>query len=167
MNDKRIVYVDMDNVIVDFKSGIQKLSNDQQESIVEFDEVEGIFALMEPMPGSIEAVKKLASSPKLDVYILSTAPWLNPSAWADKIRWVHNHFGEDESNPLYKRLIISHHKNLNQGDYLIDDRLKSGADKFVGTHIHFGEANEKEGCDGSYPDWDSVLAYFEEQGLLD
>jgi len=38
----------------------------------------------------------------------------------------------------YKRLILSHHKNLNDGHYLVDDRMKNGADKFKGMHIHFG-----------------------------
>ena len=35
-------------------------------------------------------------------------------------------------------MILSHHKNLNQGDYLIDDRTKNGAGKFQGEHVHFG-----------------------------
>ena len=45
----------------------------------------------------------------------------------------------------------SHHKHLNHGDYLIDDREKNGADKFVGELILFG--GEK------YPDWKSVMSY--------
>ena len=52
---------------------------------------------------------------------------------------------------LYKQVILSHHKNLNQGDYLIDDRTANGAGKFKGKHIHFG--TEK------FPDWESVLKY--------
>jgi len=48
-------------------------------------------------------------------------------------------------------LILSHHKNLNMGDYIVDDRTARGVDKFVGEHIHFG--TEK------YPDWDAVLRY--------
>ena len=43
-----------------------------------------------------------------------------------------------KGSALYKRLILSHHKNLNQGDYLIDDRTKNGAGKFQGEHVHFG-----------------------------
>ena len=57
---------------------------------------------------------------KYDIYILSTAPWDNPSAWSDKLEWVKRYLGE----VCYKRLILSHHKNLNAGDYLIDDRKK-------------------------------------------
>lgn len=147
---KKIVYIDMDNVIVDFPTGIAKLDEKTRQQYVEnYDEVEGIFGLMEPMPKAIEAVHQLAE--KYDIYVLSTSPWHNPSAWIDKIKWIHRYFGEDKNSVLYKRVILSHHKNLNQGDYLIDDRTANGADKFKGEHIHFG--TEK------FPDWESVLKY--------
>lgn len=147
---KKIVYIDMDNVIVDFPTGIVKLDEKtRQQYKGNYDEVEGIFGLMEPMPKAIEAVHQLAE--KYDIYVLSTSPWHNPSAWIDKIKWIHRYFGEDKNSVLYKRVILSHHKNLNQGDYLIDDRTANGADKFKGEHIHFG--TEK------FPDWESVLKY--------
>ena len=147
---KKIVYIDMDNVIVDFPTGIAKLDEKTRHQYVgNYDEVEGIFGLMEAMPKAIEAVHRLAE--KYDIYVLSTSPWHNPSAWIDKIKWIHRYFGEDKNSVLYKRVILSHHKNLNQGDYLIDDRTANGADKFKGEHIHFG--TEK------FPDWESVLKY--------
>ena len=68
-----------------------------------------------------------------DVYILSTAPWNNPSAWSDILLWVQKHLGDI----AYKRLILSSNKNLNAGDYLIDDRTANGASDFKGEHIHF------------------------------
>ena len=49
------------------------------------------------------------------------------------------------------QLILSHNKNLNIGDYLIDDRTANGAAQFMGEHIHFG--SEK------FPNWNSVLDY--------
>ena len=52
---------------------------------------------------------------------------------------------------IYKLLIISHHKDLCQGDYLIDDRGKNGTSGFAGEWIEFG--SEK------FPDWESVLKY--------
>lgn len=143
---KTIIYVDMDNVLVDFKSGIEQLSEEtKKEYEGHLDDVPDIFSLMKPMPGAIEAYTKLNSL--FDVYILSTAPWDNPSAWKDKVLWVQKYMGE----LAYKRLILSHYKNLCVGDYLIDDRLANGADKFSGEHIHFGTDN--------FPDWDSVLNY--------
>ena len=57
---KKIVYVDMDNTIVDFKSGIEKLAKEEQEKYKDnFDDQTEIFSLMEPMDGAIEALKEL------------------------------------------------------------------------------------------------------------
>ena len=136
----------MDNVLVDFPSGISKLS---QEVISEYesnlDEVPNIFSLMEPLEGAKDSFKIL--SQRYDTYILSTAPWKNSSAWSDKVKWVKKYLGES----AYKRLILTHHKNLNHGDYLIDDRTKNGAGEFKGELIQFGT--------DKFPDWKSVCSY--------
>ena len=143
---KKILYIDMDNVLVDFPSGVSKLS---QEVINEYesnlDEVPNIFSLMEPLEGAIDSFKIL--SQRYDTYILSTAPWKNSSAWSDKVKWVQKYLGES----AYKRLILTHHKNLNHGDYLIDDRTKNGAGEFKGELIQFGT--------DKFPDWKSVCSY--------
>jgi len=153
MNKKKIVYVDMDNVLVDFPSGIGRLSDEDREKYDgSFDDCPGIFSMMDPMPDAIESFQTL--SKLFDAYILSTSPWLNPSGWMHKVEWVHRHFGIGKGTPAYKRLIISHHKNLNRGDFLIDDRTKNGASEFTGEHIHFGP----EG-DPRFPDWRSVMEY--------
>ena len=155
---KKILYIDMDNVIVDFKSGIMRLSQEVQDEFAgNLDDVPGIFSLMDPMPGAIESVQTL--SQYFDTYVLSTAPWSNPSAWSDKVEWIQHYFKNDETtalkdplgNPLWKRLILSHHKHLNQGDFLVDDRTANGADRFNGEHIHFGQER--------WPDWETILKY--------
>ena len=129
---KKILYLDMDNVLVDFPSAFARIP---EETLREYknneDEIPGIFALMEPMPGAVEAFNALAEV--FDVYILSTAPWENSSAWSDKLKWVKRHLGEK----AWKRLILSHHKNLNRGDFLVDDRVANGAGEFTGTLITF------------------------------
>ena len=150
--EKKILYIDMDNVLVNFQSGIDKLDEKTKtEYEGHLDDVPGIFALMDAMPGAVEAVRRLAE--KYDLYILSTAPWNNPSAWRDKLEWVKEHFGGGEDSLFYKRLILSHHKDLCHGDYLIDDRPhKCGVKDFTGEVLHFGP-------DGKYKDWQSVLEY--------
>ena len=56
---KRIVYVDMDNVLVDFPSGIEKLSKeDKNKYNGNYDEVPGIFSLMEPKPERLKDSRK-------------------------------------------------------------------------------------------------------------
>ena len=107
--------------------------------------VPGVFSLMKPLEGALDAFETL--SKVYDSYILSTPPWDNTSAWSDKHQWVKKHLGVSAR----KRLILSQHKHLNLGDYLIDDRTVNGAAEFQGEHIHFG--TEK------FPDWKSVLEY--------
>jgi 5'(3')-deoxyribonucleotidase len=142
----KILYVDMDNVLVDFRTGIARLDESLVREYAEhLDDVPGIFALMEPMKDAVESFKTLAQ--RFDTYILSTSPWENPSAWSDKLEWIKKHLGTS----AYKRLILTHHKNLNIGDYLIDDRTKNGTDQFKARHIHFG--SEK------FPNWRTVTSY--------
>lgn len=149
---QKILYIDMDNVLVDFRSGMDRLPNETLEKYPDDpDEIPGIFSLMEPMPGAIEAFHELVSH--FDTYILSTSPWENSSAWSDKLVWVKKYLG----SPAYKRLILTHHKNLNIGDYLIDDRTKNGADKFAGEHILFGSED--------FPDWLSITRYLCSKGI--
>jgi 5'(3')-deoxyribonucleotidase len=100
---------------------------------------------MRPKKDALESFSIL--SQHYDTYILSTAPWENPSAWSDKVTWVKKYLGDTAR----KKLILTHHKDLNRGDFLVDDRLKNGADKFPGTHLHFGSSD--------FPDWKSVTDY--------
>ena len=110
---KKIVYVDMDGVLTDFEAGVGRLPDETRlEYAGEYQRVPGIFALLDPMPGAVEAFVELSAL--FDTYILSTAPWSNPSAWTDKLVWVQEHLG----GVARKRLILTHHKYLNLGDYL-------------------------------------------------
>lgn len=140
------IFIDMDNVLVDFQSGIDQMSEELKEEYAgRLDEIPGIFVKMKPMPGAIEAVNELQKH--YDLFILSTAPWRNPSAWSDKVEWVTKYLDD----VFHKRLVITHRKDLCQGDYLIDDRGKNGASEFAGKWIQFGT--------GEFPDWASVLEY--------
>jgi len=142
----KILYFDMDNVLVDFPSALPKVEPTLlQEFEGRLDEIPGIFSLMDPIVGAVEAFERLSNV--YDSYILSTAPWENSSAWSDKNTWVKKYLGQS----AHKRLILSHHKNLNRGDYLIDDRTANGAGEFQGGHIHFGSAR--------FSTWQQVLNY--------
>ena len=138
---KKIVYVDMDGVLVDFESGIKKAEPDLLTFYKgQYDNIPHIFSWMDPMPGAIESFKALQE--KYDVYILTTAPWKNETALQDKKDWLNKYFGD----LIKKKVIFSHHKELLIGDYLIDDREVSG---FKGKQFIFG-SNE-------YPDWKRIL----------
>ena len=146
--EKQIVFVDMDGVLVNFQSGIDRISEEERIKYNgNLDEVPGIFSLMEPYEGAIEGYKWLCKN--FDTYILSTAPWDNPSAWQDKLHWVKKYLPD----LAYKRLILSHNKHLACGDFLIDDRTANGAGKFSGKHIHFKEDGK------GFEDWKAVVAY--------
>lgn len=156
MLDKKVLYIDMDGVIADFDSAFDRL---EPEILEEFrgntDQIPGLFGLMTPIPGAIEAVTEL--SMLFDTYVLSTVPWNNTSGASQKIEWIQRHFGADKDSPLWKRVILSHHKHLNRGDFLIDDRPESnGAREFevtneAGKLIHFGSTE--------FLNWDAVLGY--------
>ena len=142
----KILYIDMDNVLVDFQSALDIQPKEiREEYSGREDEIPNLFAQMHPMKDAVESFNKLSEI--YDTYILSTAPWNNPTAWSDKLNWVKKYLGD----AAYKRLILTHHKNLNQGSYLIDDRTKNGAGEFDGELILFGS--------DKFPDWQSVCDY--------
>ena len=147
---KKIIYFDMDGVLVDLAT---KIAEYPAEVVAKFekddmvDQMPALFLDPPPISGAVDAFNKFVNSDKYDVYILSTAPWENPSAWMHKRLWVDKYLGDG----AWKRLILSHNKHLNMGDYLVDDRTKNGAGDFTGELIQFGT--------DKFPDWDSVVQY--------
>jgi 5'-nucleotidase len=144
----------MDGVLVDVDSAILRrrgYANDLldvevvQEYTDKLAEAPGIFSVMEPMPDAIESFRILVD--RFDTYILSTSTCENHADVGDRLQWIKKYLGE----PICHRLILTHHKHLNIGDYLIDNYPDNKVDRFIGEHIHFG--SEK------FPDWQSVLKY--------
>ena len=148
---KKVLYIDMDGVLVDFESGLARVPAEVQFEYGENqDRIPGIFSLMDPMPGALEAYEELCGL--FDTFILSTAPWENSSAWIDKLLWAKRYLGE----LCTKRLILTHRKDLNRGDFLVDDRPNRGrAEEFQGEVIHFGSDR--------FPDWEAVLPYLRQK----
>ena len=102
-----------------------------------------------PRPGAIEAYREMRE--RFDTYILSTVPWYSPLVLSDKIFWLQRHLGR----VAHPHLILLQDKHLLNGDFLIDDRTKNGADKFRGRHVHFGQPE--------FPDWDAVMVFMRQQ----
>lgn len=147
MNEK-IVYVDMDDCLCDFRGAY--LEQKQKYPEIEFPQsVPGLFKELKPLPDAIDCFLWLTSQEQLDVYILSAPSIKNPHCYSEKRLWVEDHLGFEHVN----RLILSPHKNLSKGDYLIDDNISGkGQDLFEGELIHFGSKK--------FPDWLSVKSHF-------
>jgi 5'(3')-deoxyribonucleotidase len=142
----KVLYFDMDNVLVDFQSGIDQLTPEElKEYEGRLDDVPHIFSKMKPLKGSQEAVEVL--SKHFDCYILSTSPWANPTAASDKQNWIKKYYPEI----FHKRMILSHRKDFLKGDYLIDDRDAHGAPDFEGEWIYFKSDR--------FPNWEKVVQY--------
>ena len=137
----------MDNTLADYVGYAKECGLDLKEA----KHVKDFFINLKPMPGAIEAYNALNKD--FDVYILTTAPWSNPNSLSEKLLWVKKWLLS-----AYKNVIFSHHKDLNIGDYLIDDSTKNGAGEFHGVYIPI--YTEK------FKDWNSVIDYiFEKENI--
>lgn len=149
MTSKKIVYIDMDGVLVDLVGYIyQKYVNFTIGDVIDRDTTP--FYDAKPIKGAIDAFKFLFNDPRFEPYILSTAPWSNVESLTAKRVWVEKFIGYTAT----KRLILTHRKDLMIGDYLIDDRPNNGAAEFKGEWINFGSEQ--------YPDWASILVKLEQ-----
>jgi 5'-nucleotidase len=156
MTKKKIVYIDMDGVLVDLQAAFDKVFEQNPKLKEQYkdnpDHIQGIFRNPPPIEGAIEAVKKLHESGKYELFIATSAPWGNPLSASDKRFWIEEHFG----NLFHKKMFVTHRKDLLMGDYLIDDRTKNGAGEFSGELLQFG-VNWETGIEGPYPNWESIL----------
>jgi 5'-nucleotidase len=153
---KKIVYIDMDGVLVDLSKEFEKFYEEHPFLRERYkkcpDHIHGIFRNPPPIEGAIEAVKKLAESGKYELIIATAAPWGNPESASDKRYWIERYFGK----LFYKKMVVTHRKDLLAGDYLIDDRIKNGAGEFRGELLRFGWSYETETWN-EYPTWESIL----------
>jgi 5'(3')-deoxyribonucleotidase len=156
MMEKKILWIDMDGVIVDFEKNVNEILNSDKFIRDMYgkspDRIPGVFRNPPPIEGAIDAVHKLYEIGKYDMFIATAAPWGNPESAVDKRYWIEQYFGR----MFRKKMVITHLKHLLIGDYLIDDRTANGAGDFGkitgrGEHIHFGH--------GNFTDWNDVLNY--------
>ena len=156
---KKILYIDMDGVLVNLGDEITRWFDSHPHLRDKFkknpDHITGLFRFPKPVQGAVDAIHKLQQSGKYELFIATSSPWGNPEALTDKRYWIEYYFGEI----FHKRLITTHRKDLLMGDYLIDDRLKNGAGEFSGELLRFGYDWENNNSPNEYPDWDSILDY--------
>lgn len=144
----------MDGVIADFDFGIKLFCPDLHTANYEstakrVDEIceanPEIFHTLRPIEDAIDSVRELFEL--FDVYFLSTPMWNVPHSFMGKRIWLETYFGDAAE----KRLILTHRKDFNVGDLLVDDGIRNGVDKFKGEHIHFNT--------DKFPDWKTTLPY--------
>lgn len=139
------VFIDMDGVIVDF-DGFVKSKGMTSEQIKH---VPGVYTEMSPMPGALEAVRKIIAL-GYEVWIATKPATGIAHTYSDKAQWIFNWLPE-----LERRVIVTHDKGLlgDKGDYLIDDRPQTAnCLKFPGTLFAFSK----------HFNWRDILEFFGE-----
>lgn len=142
------IYIDMDGVLCDFAKGVQDGKKlfphiTYQQSRV------GFFANLEPIDGSIETVKWL--NEHFEIFFLTRPSYMNLMCYTEKALWIQTHFGQE----YLPKLMFAGDKSVVKGDYLIDDSIMDGQDKFDGVLIRFS-------INPYFSTWADVRKYFEE-----
>ncbi len=149
---KKIIYVDMDHTLCDYETGFRQ--HQARFPDLKFPQSQpGLYLSLNPFDGAIETYQWLEAQSAFAVFILTAPSIKNHTSYSEKRIWVEKYLGMNAVN----NLIISPHKGLNRGDYLIDDYVSGkGQEYFEGQLIQFGSK--------AYPHWQSVRRYFE--GML-
>ena len=153
MKEKTIIYVDLDDTLCDYKSAFDRVKEVSPE--IQFPQSQqGFYEGLEPLPGAIDVFHWLCKQDQFDIYILTAPSLYNPLCYSEKRRWVEQHLGIEHVH----RLIISYHKNLLIGDYLIDDKAEGrGQEYFEGELIQFGTK--------AFISWQNIKRYISEDIL--
>lgn len=146
VNRKPILYIDMDETLVDFLSSRHIPKNQKLQVDHPAIRYKGFFAELDPMPGALKAVEDIESMDKFDIYLLSVPVADSPTSYQEKSEWVHKYLPN-----LANKLVLTQDKTLHKGDFLIDDNLKW--QDFDGEFIHFNR--------GLYPSiaWINIVNY--------
>ncbi|WP_232787720.1 5' nucleotidase, NT5C type [Spongiibacter nanhainus] len=141
----------MDHVLCDYKTGFAR--HKARFPDLAFPQSEpGLYVDLDPLPGAIDSYRWLHNHPETAVFILTAPSIQNSHSYSEKRLWVERHLGME----VVENLIITPHKHLNRGDYLVDDMPSGkGQEHFGGELVLFGSK--------SFPDWRSVRDYFEER----
>jgi 5'(3')-deoxyribonucleotidase len=143
---KRIVYVDMDDVLCNYSGAyLTEITLDPENKYPQSQY--GFFVNLQPIEGAVDAIKALIKSDKYEPYIFTAPSIHNPFSYTEKRIWTEKHLGFE----LVDRLIICSKKGLLKGDFLIDDNFfGKGQENFEGELINFGSEE--------FTDWNDVRA---------
>jgi 5'(3')-deoxyribonucleotidase len=164
---KKVVFFDMDNVLVDFESALYsdriKDQVSKYESVVDgvkktnYDDIPDIFSYSKPVEGAVEALKTI--SQKFEVFIISHASWANPLSWSNKLEWVKKYFDSDNVNgTFYKRLVLAQDRDVTTmtDSYLVEGQPHH---KTGGKILYLNKNN------GDFRDWSSVVNHLMQQAV--
>jgi 5'(3')-deoxyribonucleotidase len=134
---RKLLLVDLDGVVADFDSGVEKWARNIGISGEEFKKnkmyrQKHFYLDLELIPGAKESLLRLDS--KYEIAFVSAPSWNNPHSFTEKRIWIEKFFGRWGE----KRMDLSFRKGLYMGHFLVDDRTKYGAGDFIGEHIMFG-----------------------------
>ena len=168
---KKIVFFDMDNVLVDFESALDAERIKEQVpkyvSVVNgvkktnYNDIPDIFSYSKPVKGAVEALKTL--SQKFEVFIVSHASWANPLSWSNKLEWVKKYFDSDNVNgTFYKRLILAQDRDVTAtaDSYVVEgEPHRNDSHRIGGNVIYLNKTN------GDFRDWPSVVKHLMQQAV--
>jgi 5'(3')-deoxyribonucleotidase len=168
---RKIVFFDMDNVLVDFESALyaDKIKNlvPKYESVVDgvkrtnYDDIPEIFSYSKPVEGAVEALK--AISQKFEVFIISHASWANPVSWSNKLEWVKKYFDSDNVNgTFYKRLVLAQDRDVTT---ITDSYLVEGVPCHSDSHRSGSNVIYLNKTNGDFRDWSSVVNHLMQQAV--
>lgn len=120
-NNKPILYIDMDEVLVDFTGHFALKHCDKAQINPPAMYEKGFFESLQPLPGAISAVVKILNSNKFDVKILTQPVAKSPVSYTEKVNWLYKYLPDLAGDP-----IMTQDKSLIKGDFLIDDNEKWG-----------------------------------------
>jgi 5'-nucleotidase len=112
---KKILYVDMDGVLCDYKSAFIEARQRTPEIIYPQSQL-GFFMNLKPLPMAYDMDMYFKI---FDTYILTRPSVKNPLCYTEKRLWIEKYLGMK----YCEKLIITPNKSLNKGDYLVDDNF--------------------------------------------
>lgn len=115
----------------------------------------GFFRYLDPIPGAIEALHEMDNL-GWEILICTSPLHAYENCVLEKYQWIDQHLGYTWT----ERIILTHHKELVSGDFLIDDRPSFNGPRPVWEHILYDQPYNRAQTSKrriTWNDWKSVL----------